>query len=159
MYPYGRFPRYSPLIQTSLLRYTPSNSTNTNFPLEVIGTVNVFRYQPNPPGNAPPPVPEGAFSLNSPSILQSCGRSSCRHCASSNPVSCPFATSPRWKRQSWLNETLLPGREFAKQIEVAHNNKQIPRVNLLLMVLDVDRVFGQDLQDFHDNPEESCNPV
>ena len=51
------------------------------FPFCRQGMVNVLRYQPRPPGNAPPPVPEGAFSLNSPSILQSCGRSSCRHCA------------------------------------------------------------------------------
>src|ERR1044072_9532081 len=133
MYPYGRFPRECTFIQTSLLRYTPSNSTNTSFPLEVTGTVNVFRYHPKPPGNAPPPVPDGAFSLNSPSMLQSCGRSSCRHCASFNPVSCPFGTSPRLKRQSWLDETVFPGREFARHSEPPNSSTQ--NVSMILFIV------------------------
>src|SRR5690348_10805764 len=95
-----------------------------NFPFALSGTVKVLRYQPMPPGNAPPPVPDGAFSSNFPSILQSCGRSSCRHCASFNPVSWPFGTSPRLKRQFWLNETVFPGRGFAKQTEAAKKRKQ-----------------------------------
>src|SRR5690349_8557383 len=93
-----------------------------NFPFALSGTVKVLRYQPMPPGNAPPPVPDGAFSSNLPSILQSCGRSSCRHCESFRPVSCPFVTSPRLKRQFWLNETIFPGRGFARVSEAAHSS-------------------------------------
>src|ERR1051325_6265748 len=109
---------------------------NVNFPFALNGTVNVLRYQPMPPGNAPPPVPDGAFSSNFPSMLQSCGRSSCGHCESFNPVSCPFGTSPRLKRQFWLNETVFPGREFANPSEPANSTKQttIATLNFLLMM-------------------------
>ena len=31
------------------------------FPFAVTGTVKVLRYQPMPPGNAPPPVPAGCL--------------------------------------------------------------------------------------------------
>src|SRR4026208_1999378 len=101
-----------------------------NFPLDVRGMGKVFRYQPRPPGNAPPPVPDGAFSLNSPSILQSCGKSSCRHCESFRSWSCPFVTSPRLKRQFWLNETLFP----AKQSDEANNSTQ-KAIPICLIVL------------------------
>src|SRR4051812_44664562 len=107
-----------------------------SFPFAVAGIVNVLRYQPRPPGNAPPPVPDGAFSLNSPSILQSCGRLSCRHCESLKPASCAFATSPRLKRQFSLNETVLPGREFAKQTDpIASSTKRLKKFRLQLIVL------------------------
>ena len=48
------------------------------------GTENVLRYHPMPPGSAPPPAPAGFLSLNSPSMLQSWGRSSERQLESSN---------------------------------------------------------------------------
>src|SRR5690348_15860753 len=117
-----------------------------------------------PPGNAPPPVPAGAFSLNSPSILQSCGRSSWRHFESSRPVSCPLGTSPRLKRQFWLNETLFPGREFAKQRGTKNRSKQkeTATFNVLFIGFDlfgfIDRIY-KIKQDFKMNPvnsEKSC---
>src|SRR5215510_15423361 len=100
LYPYGRVPSDSPLIQTSLLRYTPSNSMNTSRPESRGETANVLRYQPMPPGSAPPPAPAGFVSLNAPSMLQSCGTSSVRQPESRNVPSWAPETSPRWNRQS-----------------------------------------------------------
>src|SRR5215216_4950306 len=106
-----------------------------SFPFAVAGTVKLLRYQPMPPGNAPPPVPEGAFSLNSPSMLQSCGRSSRRHCESFRSTPCPLETSPSWKRQSWLNETLLPGRELATQMKAARKINKPAGMMLSFLVM------------------------
>src|SRR5947208_8522303 len=97
LYPYGRLPRYCPLIQTSLFRYTPSNSTNTTLPVSAAATENVLRYQPTPPGSAPPATPAGFVSLNSPSMLQSCGTSSVRQPESAKATSWAPTRSPRWK--------------------------------------------------------------
>src|SRR5262249_24459431 len=98
LYPYGRVPSDSPLIQTSLLRYTPSNSMNTSRPESRAGTANILRYQPMPPGSAPPATPAGVVSLNAPSMLPSCGTSRGRPLESRNGPSWAPETSPRWDR-------------------------------------------------------------
>src|SRR5450759_6005237 len=55
-YPYGREPRSTPLIQTVLSRYTPSNRMETLRPRMEAGRGNVFRYQAIPPGRTPGPL-------------------------------------------------------------------------------------------------------
>src|SRR5215216_5553377 len=124
-----------------------------SFPFAVAGTVKLLRYQPIPPGSAPPPVPAGAFSLNSPSMLQSCGRSSRRHRESSRPVSCPFVTSPRLKRQSRLNETRFPGRELAKEIDAAKRMQHRAMFSFLIIGSKVylDRIYKSN-RNFKMNP-------
>src|SRR6476469_685303 len=90
----------------------------TDLPFAEAGSVNVLRYQPIPPGNAPPPNPAGFFSLNSPSMLQSCGRFSARHFESSRSGVCPLVTSPKLNRQSLLKLIVFPGLGFANAGEV-----------------------------------------
>src|ERR1039457_4569417 len=55
-YPYGLDPSRTPLIQTVLSRYTPSNRMETLRPRVETGRVNVFRYQAMPPGRKPVPL-------------------------------------------------------------------------------------------------------
>src|SRR5207244_6738343 len=92
---YRLFPISSPLSQSPLFRYTPSNSTNTSREAAALGIEKAFRYQPTPPGSAPPAGPARFVSLNAPSMLQSCGTSSSGQPESGNVGSCAPATSPR----------------------------------------------------------------
>src|SRR5690349_13613131 len=91
-------------MNTSLLQYTPSNSINTCFPFSLSRRVKVLRYQPKPPGNAPPPVPAGWSLLKLPSMLQSCGNCSVRHDASSTAGSLKAAVLSSLNFQSALND-------------------------------------------------------
>src|ERR1019366_496094 len=68
-YPYGREPSSTPLIQTVLSRYTPSNRMETLRPRMEAESGNVFRYQATPPGRKP--VPLAFFGLCGLSIDQS----------------------------------------------------------------------------------------
>ena len=62
--------------------------------LDDLGMVNVFRYQPMPVGNPPSACVDGFFSSKAPSMLQSCGRLSCRHPESLNFGSRASESSP-----------------------------------------------------------------
>src|ERR1035437_739984 len=55
-YPYGLEPSSTPLIQTVLSRYTPSNRMETFRPRMETGSWNVFLYQAIPPGRKPVPL-------------------------------------------------------------------------------------------------------
>src|SRR6266545_2472416 len=90
---------------------------DTDLPLAEAGRMNVLRYQPIPPGRAPPPKPAGFFSLNSPSMLQSWGRFSACHFVSSRSGACPLVTSPRLNRQPLLKLIVFPGLAFANACE------------------------------------------
>src|SRR6195952_975824 len=100
-------PSERPLIKTSLLQYTPSKSIKTFLPLEEAGNVNVFRYQPIPPRNAPPPVPVGLVESKGSSILQSCGNCTLRQADSAMPPAVESLTSPRKNFQSLLKDSIL----------------------------------------------------
>ena len=76
-------PRCTPLIQTSLFMYTPSNSSQATRSRAPAGSRKDLRYQPMPVGKKPTRPPPGASSRGVPSMLQSCGRSSRRHRLSS----------------------------------------------------------------------------
>src|ERR1700682_3644752 len=97
---------------------------NTDLPFAETGNAKVLRYQPVPPGNAPPPKPAGLFSSNSPSMLQSWGRFKARHFESSRPGACPLVTSPRLNRQSLLKFIVAVGLGFANACEL-HNASSV----------------------------------
>src|SRR5260370_11536444 len=109
---------------------------NTSLPFAVSGTLKVLRYQPNPPGSAPPPNPAGFFSSNSPSMLQSCGKFSARHFVSSRSGDWPLVTSPKLNRQSLPKLIVFPGLAFANTCE-CHNTTSVttrrqPAVSLFI---------------------------
>src|SRR4051794_2248909 len=104
MYPLGLCPRCWPLIQTSLMPITPSSWITIRLPLLAGGRVKCFRYQETPDGRKPPAPPDGLPASNGPSMLQSCGTSSCLHTLSTKlAVSAPFA-SPLKNRQPLSND-------------------------------------------------------
>src|SRR6266511_2987366 len=107
----------------------------TDLPLADTGSVNALRYQPIPPGNAPPPKPAGFFSSNSPSMLQSCGRFKARHFESSRSGVCPLVTSPSLNRQSLPKLIVLSGLTFANAFEFQNTS------TLTVIIQDVVRLF------------------
>src|SRR4030042_453806 len=74
-YPYQRFPRCCPLIQTSLFLYTPSNCMKTFIPFCVGQSRKSFLSQPIPSGRYPPPALLTLSFAKGPSMLQSWGAS------------------------------------------------------------------------------------
>src|SRR5512140_3661627 len=93
----------------------------TTLPLEDSGTMNVFRYHPIPPGNAPPPGVAGLSLLKFPSMLQSWGTSTSRHCESFDAGSTPPGTSPRWNLQPELKSWVFLIRVVAPDSESPHS--------------------------------------
>src|ERR1700712_5520051 len=114
-------PSERPLIKTSLLQYTPSKSIKTFLPLEEAGNVNVFRYQPMPPRNAPPPVPVGLVESKGSSMLQSCGSCKPRQAESLKFSLAASVVSPNQNFQPLLKETVRPVAVCALMANAATN--------------------------------------
>ena len=105
---------------------------NTDLPFAEAGIMNVLRYQPMPPGNAPPPGVAGFFSLNSPSMLQSCGRFRALHLESLKSGASPLVTSPRLNRQSSPKFIVFPGRAFANTRELQGDSNVTARRQIVI---------------------------
>src|SRR5678816_627688 len=111
----------------------------TDLPFAEAGMMNVLRYQPIPPGNAPPPGVAGFFSLNSPSMLQSWGRFRALHLESLKSGASPLVTSPRLNRQSSPKFIVFAGRAFANTRELKGTSNVTARrqivINLFIRIL------------------------
>src|SRR5436190_12501366 len=114
-------------MNTSLFLYTPSKSIKIFFPLSDPGSVNVLRYQPMPPLNAPPPFPVGLVLSKGSSTLQSCGRLSLRHESSLKVADEAKGLSPKKNFQLSLNLSVVLDCAFTNPYckEVTNKNSKM----------------------------------
>src|SRR3954462_5913727 len=77
----------------------PSNSSDSGLPVTAVGSLNVLRYQPVPPGRKPVPLLVPPVGVGSSSMLQSCGRRTLRQPEAADPGAGPRAGADRVKPQ------------------------------------------------------------